>query len=63
LVTAAKSIREDRRLTQEDVIKATGLSLKTVSNFENGNPAHGTTIEKLADFYGVTTDELLGRKS
>ncbi len=56
-----RDLREDLDLRQIDVAKATGIDQKTLSNYETGktNP-DSYSIIKLADFFQVTTDYLLG---
>ena len=56
-----RDLREDLDLRQIDVAKATGIDQKTLSNYETGktNPDSYSLI-KLADFYQVTIDYLLG---
>ncbi|MDE7168140.1 MAG: helix-turn-helix transcriptional regulator [Clostridia bacterium] len=56
-----RELREDRDLRQIDVAKAVGLEQKTLSNYENEvtNP-DSFAIIKLAEFFGVTCDYLLG---
>ncbi len=56
-----KELREDRDLRQIDVAKATEIDQKTLSNYETGktNP-DSFAIIKLAEFFGVTCDYLLG---
>lgn len=57
-----RDLREDMDLRQVDVAKATGIDQKTLSNYETGktNPDSYALI-KLADFFGVTIDYLVGR--
>ena len=59
-----RELREDRDLRQIDVARATGIDQKTLSNYEAGktNP-DSTAILRLADFFDVTTDYLLGRSN
>lgn len=55
-------LRQDRSLLQRDIAKIANVSISTVSNYETG--AHFPDIEtivKLADFFGVSIDYLLGR--
>ena len=54
-------LREDKDLRQIDVSHATGIDQKTLSNYETGktNP-DSYSILKLADFFQVSTDYLLG---
>lgn len=56
-----RDLREDRDLRQVDVAAATGIDQKTLSNYETGktNP-DSYAIIKLAEFFGVTSDYLLG---
>lgn len=56
-----KELREDRDLRQSDVAAATGIDQRTLSNYETGktNP-DSFAIIKLAEFFGVTCDYLLG---
>ena len=58
-----KMLRRQRKLNQQQLGEALGLTQTAVSNIENG--ARGTTIEKLillAKFFDVSTDYLLGLK-
>lgn len=55
-------LRQDRKMTQEDLAKVLFVTSGTISNYENG--VHLPDVEKLislADFFDVTTDYLLGR--
>ena len=55
-------LRQDRKLTQKDLAQEMFVSVGTISNYENG--VHYPDVEKLislADFFGITTDYLLGR--
>ena len=56
-----RDLREDLDLRQIDVANATGIDQKTLSNYETGktNPDSYALI-RLADFFGVTIDYLLG---
>lgn len=56
-----RDLREDLDLRQIDVAKATGIDQKTLSNYETGktNP-DSYSIMKLAEFFQVTTDYLIG---
>lgn len=56
-----RELREDRDLRQIDVAAATGLDQKTLSNYETGKTLPDSlAIIKLAEFFGVTCDYLLG---
>lgn len=60
-INRIRILREDRDLRQIVVSNATGIDQKTLSNYETGktNP-DSFAIIKLADFFNVTTDYLLG---
>ena len=56
-------LKKQRGLSQKELGEAVGLSHKSISTIESGS--RSTTIEKLvllADFFGVSTDYLLGRR-
>lgn len=57
-----RALREDRDLRQIDVSYYVGIDQKTLSNYETGktNPDSQSLI-KLADFYNVSIDYLVGR--
>ena len=56
-----RSLREDRDLRQVDVAEQTGIDQRSLSNYETGktNP-DSYAIIRLAEFFGVTCDYLLG---
>ena len=59
-----KTLRKSNGFTtMQDFCKASGISFSTYQNYETGKriPTADLLI-KLADFYGVTTDYLLGRE-
>ena len=56
-------LRKRRGLSQKELGDAVGLYHKSISTIESG--LSSTSIEKLillADFFGVSTDYLLGRR-
>lgn len=57
-----RDLREDRDLRQADVAQAIGIDQRTLSNYETGktNP-DSFAIIKLADFFNVSADYLIGR--
>lgn len=57
-----RDLREDLDLRQIDVSQATGIDQKTLSNYETGktNP-DSYALMKLADYFDVTIDYLVGR--
>ena len=59
-----RALRERKELTQSELGKIISASKQTISNYENGvsSPDHDA-LGQLADFFGVSTDYLLGRVS
>ncbi|WP_144488821.1 helix-turn-helix domain-containing protein [Bacillus thuringiensis] len=57
-----KLLRTEHKLTQEQFATDIGITKASVSKFEKGMKAPGReTLEKIADYFNVTTDYLLGR--
>ena len=59
---ALKQQRKACGYTQEELAKATGIAQPNISAWENN--IYAPSLEfcvKLADFYGITIDELIGR--
>lgn len=57
-----RDLREDRDLTQKQIAQILGMSQTGYSKYETGeNDIPTQVLIKLADFYGTTTDYLLGR--
>lgn len=60
--TEIKNIRKSRGFTQKQVEQATGIPQETLSWIENNKGlANIQQCILLADFYGITLDELVGR--
>ena len=57
-----KELREERFLKQIQLADAIGTSQRNVSHWENGiNEPDVSSLIKLADYFGVSLDELCGR--
>ena len=57
-----KELRHKRGLTQEQLADALDIPDTTIRRWESvGDPPKRERIEKLADFFGVSVDYLLGR--
>jgi transcriptional regulator with XRE-family HTH domain len=57
-----KDLREDQDLNQKELAKILNLSQRSYSHYENGTRKIPLDIlVALADFYGCSTDYLLGR--
>lgn len=55
-------LRTERHLTQQEVSDAIGVDKLTYHRFENGKvQTKLDTLEKLADYYEVSIDYLIGR--
>ena len=59
-----RNLRIDNRYTQKEIAEQLGVSQNTYSQYEIGVLNYPIeALEKLADFYGVSVDYLLGRTS
>ncbi len=57
-----KHYRNASGMTQEEVAEALGIPKKTYQNYEYGvREADSDVLCSLADLYGITLDELVGR--
>ena len=60
---ALKYHREQANLSQRQLAKEIGISQGNISRWESGEILPNIDFcVKLADFYGITVDELIGRK-
>ena len=56
-----QSIRKQRNLTQKATAEKLGIPARTYSSYENGDREPNIEmLIKLADFFNVTADELIG---
>ena len=57
-----KDLREDRDMRQSDLAAATGIDQRTISNYETGKTMPDAyALIRLADFFDVSIDSLLGK--
>ena len=57
-----EKLRRERKMPQKELAAILNVSVGTVSNYENGvHFPDLATLHKLADFFQVSTDFLLGR--
>lgn len=57
------NLRQSKRLSQSYIAKALGISARTYQRYETGERLPDLiTAVKLADFYHISLDSLLGRK-
>lgn len=56
-----RHLRKEHNLTQTDLAKALGVSPATIGNYEQGTraPRNNEMWQKLADYFGVSIDELI----
>lgn len=60
----ARTIRESRGLTLEQVSRETGLAFSLIGRFEREELWMGEgNLARLRDFYGVSTDDLIRKAS
>ncbi|GAB2022918.1 helix-turn-helix transcriptional regulator [Pseudolactococcus yaeyamensis] len=56
-----KSLRLEQKLTQKQIAEKLGISQQSYAQWENGKrKPSGETLQKLADFFDVSVDSLLG---
>lgn len=64
MVNRIRDLREDRDLRQSDLARETGIDQRTISNYETGKTAPDAyALIKLADYFNVSIDYLVGRSS
>ncbi len=57
-----RCLRRSRELNQVQLARKLGVGKQSISNWENDNIMPSVEmLERAADFFGVTTDYLLGR--
>lgn len=57
-----KSLRTSKKKTQQDIADLLGITRPAYTAYEQGNRTpDNETIQKLADYYGVSLDYLFGR--
>ena len=59
-----KALRAERHITQKELADAVGMSRSAIGMYEQGQREPDIwTLAKIADYYGVSMDRLLGRPS
>ena len=59
---ALKKLRENKGMSQYQFAKEFGVAQSTVGSWESGaREPNFDTLNRLADYFGVSTDYLLGR--
>lgn len=55
-------LRHERELTQKELANIIGIDPSTIANYEVGSRSPDYfTLVKIADYFGVSTDYILGR--
>jgi len=54
-------LRQKKGITQRELANAIGVTERTIIDYENGKRPVTEALVKLADFYVVSTDYILGR--
>lgn len=63
MANCIRSLRQSRQLTQAELAQALGVQYQTVSKWETGVTLPDVTmLPRIADFFGISMDELFGRK-
>jgi transcriptional regulator with XRE-family HTH domain len=63
MTTMLKSLRKERKMTQESLARVFHISQTSVSKYETGEAVPDLeTAVKMADFFGVSLDEFVGRE-
>ena len=59
-----KKLRKQKKLSQEKLARVIDISYNTISKIEAGKAKNPTisTLSRLADFFGISIDELVGRR-
>lgn len=61
-MNSLKRIRKEKGVTQDQIARYLNISRASYTNIENGKRDPDTpTMLRLADYFGVSVDELLGR--
>lgn len=64
LTKRLKELRKQKGWSQQKLAEKTDLSFNAITKIEQGLAKHPTlkTLVKLADAFGISIDELIGRK-
>ncbi|MCL2562842.1 MAG: helix-turn-helix domain-containing protein [Oscillospiraceae bacterium] len=56
-----KELRKERKMTQRQMANVLGITERSYQRYEAENNPNNETLIKLADYFDVSTDYLLGR--
>lgn len=55
-----KQLRKEHKITQVDLAKVIGVERSSVGKYETGTMPSAEVLTSIAEYFGVTTDYLLG---
>ena len=58
-----RDLSEERNMTINELVKILDLSSGSPTAWKNGTIPRNATLVKIADYFGVTTDYLVGKES
>lgn len=59
-----RQLRKEHHISQKELARAMSVAQNTVSNWETGKrEPDNQTLQKIADFFSVSTDQLLGYRT
>lgn len=58
-----RDLCEERSMTVNELVKILDLSSGSPTAWKNGTVPRSATLSKLADYFGVTTDYLIGKEN
>lgn len=61
LAEKMKALRKERKITQEQLANGIGVERSSIGKYETGTQPSTEIIGRIADYFGVSTDYLLGR--
>lgn len=61
LAEKIKNLRKSKKITQEQLAQIIGVERSSIGKYETGTQPSTDIIARIADYFGVTTDYLLGR--
>ena len=57
-----KKLRKEKKVTQEQLAQIIGVERSSIGKYETGTQPSTDIIKRIADYFGVSVDYLLGRE-
>ena len=57
-----KKLRKEKKITQEQLAQIIGVERSSIGKYETGTQPSTDNMKRIADYFGVTVDYLLGRE-